>query len=287
MRPSFVVTNVPTVARRRCTRSPAAGWRLRSRASRRLCRPSGSGGQTDGGRAVRLAHDLHTLAWTVELHRLAGPLATDQWRTPRYATGRYPVPQAGSGRDRHPVAIRDIGLPHKQWIGGLELVDRFTEIKPDVAVELRIPSSNVRFDLLVELDLTGRPSYDRDKFLAYDAFLAGWSLAHPPYQQLGRPAVIFISRDPRAALALAKEADEALRGRIGISGTTPEHWYRAGRDHTFFAVEPDIHNGDLSLLALPQLPPELRQKTTGKRDLELRRVALLPDQLIRQETDAL
>jgi len=139
----------------------------------------------------------------------------------------------------------------------------------------------------VELDLTGRPSYNRDKFLAYDAFLAGWSLAHPRYQQLGRPAVIFISRDPRAALALAKEADEALRGRIGISGTTPEHWYRAGRDHTFFAVEPDIHNGDLSLLALPQLPPELRQKTTGKRDLELRRVALLPDQLIRQETDAL
>jgi len=116
---------------------------LRSRASRRLCRPSGSGGQTDGGRAVRLAHDLHTLAWTVELHRLAGPLATDQWRTPRYATGRYPVPQAGSGRDRHPVAIRDIGLPHKQWIGGLELVDRFTEIKPDVSVELRIPSKNV------------------------------------------------------------------------------------------------------------------------------------------------
>jgi len=75
-------------------------------------------------------------------------------------------------------------------------------------------------------------------------------------------------------------------GRIGISGTTPENWYHAGRDHTFFAVEPEIHHGDLSLLALPPLPPKLRQKLTGSRDLELRRAALLPETLIRQETDA-
>jgi hypothetical protein len=235
--------------------------------------------EIDGGRALRLSHDLHALAWAIELHRVLGELATDHWRTPRYATGRYPVPQAGTGRDRHPVAIREIKLPDKQWIGGLELVERFTEIKPDVSLELRIPSKNVRFDLLVEMDLTGRPSYNREKFLAYDAFLAGWSLAHPRYQELGRPAVIFISTAPRAALALAREADDALHGRIGISGTTPENWYHAGRDHILFAVEPDIHYGDLSLLALPALPPGLRQKLTGSRDLELRHV--------RQETDAL
>ena len=41
---------------------------------------------------------------------LVGDVATDHWRTPRYATGRYPVPQAGSGRDRHPItAQRDPG----------------------------------------------------------------------------------------------------------------------------------------------------------------------------------
>ena len=34
--------------------------------------------------------------WAIELHRLVGDVATDHWRTPRYATGRYPVPQAGS-----------------------------------------------------------------------------------------------------------------------------------------------------------------------------------------------
>ena len=63
-------------------------------------------------------------------------------------------------------------------------------------------------------------------------------------------------------------------------GTGPEHWYHAGRDHTFFAVEADIHHGNLSALALPARPPGLRQRLTGTRDLELERVALLPDTLI-------
>ncbi len=33
----------------------------------------------------------------IAFHRTVGNLATDNWRTPRYVTGRYPVPQVGSG----------------------------------------------------------------------------------------------------------------------------------------------------------------------------------------------
>lgn len=77
-------------------------------------------------------------------------------------------------------------------------------------------------------------------------------------------------------LALAQEADEAMTGRIGVMGTGPEHWYHAGRDHLFFAVEADIHHGDLAALALPRRPPALRERLTGTRELELERVALLP-----------
>ena len=69
----------------------------------------------------------------------------------------------------------------------------FREIKPDVSLELRIPSLRLTFDLLVELDLTGRASYNREKFRAYDAFLTGWALAHPRYRTLGtRPVVVFV-----------------------------------------------------------------------------------------------
>ena len=113
-------------------------------------------------------------------------MATDHWRTPRYAAGRYPVPQAGSGRDRHPITLNEIPVPDNQAIGDLA-VKQFTEIKPDLSLELRIQSLRLSFDLLVELDLTSRPSYNRDKLLAYDAFLCGWSLVPPALSDAGNP----------------------------------------------------------------------------------------------------
>ena len=64
--------------------------------------------------------------------------------------------------------------------------------------------------MLIEVDLTSRPSYNRDKLIAYDAFLCGWSLAHPRYRAQGtRPAVVFVCSEARAVLALAREAEEA------------------------------------------------------------------------------
>ena len=66
-----------------------------------------------------------------------------------------------------------------------------------------------------------------------------------------------------------------MTGRIGVMGTGPEHWYHAGRDHTFFAVEADIHHHDLSALALPAHPPGLRERLTGSRELALDPVSLL------------
>jgi hypothetical protein len=62
-----------------------------------------------------------------------------------------------------------------------------------------------------------------------------------------------------------------------MMGTSAEHWYYAGRGHIFFAVEADIHHGDLSALAVPPHPPGLRERLTGSRELALTRVALLPD----------
>ena len=66
-----------------------------------------------------------------------------------------------------------------------------------------------------------------------------------------------------------------MTGRIGVMGAPAEHWYYAGRDHLFFAVEGDIHHGELSALALPPQPPGLRERLTGSRELALRGVSLL------------
>ena len=226
-------------------------------------------------RAGRLAHDLHALGWAIEFHRAAGEIATDRWRTPRYATGRYPVPQVGSGQRRHPITLNEIKVPDGQAIIDVEL-KAFTEIKPDLSLELRVEPLKLTFDLLVEIDLTARPSYNRDKFLAYDAFLCGWALAHPRYRAQGtRPAVVFVSPNQHAALACAREADELMTGRIGVMGTPAEHWYYAGRDHLFFAAESDIHRAQRSALMLPPQPPGLREHLTGTRELGLEPVSLL------------
>jgi Replication-relaxation/Type IV secretion-system coupling protein DNA-binding domain len=225
--------------------------------------------------AARLAHDLHALGWAIEFHRAAGDLATDRWRTPRYATGRYPVPQVGQGQRRHPIVLNEIPVPDGQAIIDLEL-KTFAEIKPDLSLELHVEPLKLTFDLLVEIDLTARPSYNREKFLAYDAFLCGWSLAHPRYRSQGtRPAVVFVSPSNHAALACAREADEVMTGRIGVMGSPVEHWYYAGRDHLLFAVEEDIHHGQLSALALPPHPSGLREQIAGSRELGLKRVSLL------------
>ena len=225
--------------------------------------------------AGRIAHDLHALGWAIEFHRTVGDLATDRWRTPRYATGRYPVPQVGQGQRRHPITLNEIPVPDGQAIIDLEL-KTFAEIKPDLSLELRIEPLKLTFDVLVEIDLTARPSYNREKFLAYDAFLCGWSLAHPRYRTLGtRPAVVFVSPNNHAALACAREADELMTGRIGVMGAPAEQWYYAGRDHLFFAVEADIHRGEMTVLALPAHPPGLRERLTGSGELALGRVSLL------------
>ena len=227
--------------------------------------------------AGRLAHDLHALAWAIEFHRAVGDAATDRWRTPRYATGRYPVPQIGQGQRRHAITLNEIPVADGQAIIDLEL-KTFAEIKPDLSLELRIEPLKLTFDLLVEVDLTTRPSYNREKFLAYDAFLCGWGLAHARYRAQGtRPAVVFVSSSSRAALACAQEADELMTGRIGVMGARAGHWYYAGRDHLFFAVEDNIHHGELTAWALPPNPPGPRERLNGSRELALEQVRLLSD----------
>jgi hypothetical protein len=230
--------------------------------------------------AARVPHDLHALSWAIAFHRAVGKLATDNWRTPRYVTGRYPVPQIGSGHRRHPIAGNEIPLPEGQAMIDIELT-KFGEVKPDVSLEVRVDTIKLTFDLLLELDLTERPAYNREKLLAYDAFLCGWCLEHPRYKTLGtRPVVLFVCRDARSLLGCAKVADEVLTGRIGVMGAPADQWYYPGREHLLFARETDIQRGWLNVFALPSLPPCVRENLTGDRHLSVRPVLFLPETVV-------
>jgi hypothetical protein len=65
-----------------------------------------------------------------------------------------------------------------------------------------------------------------------------------------------------------------------------EHWYYCGRDHYCFAIEQDVHRGDLGALALPPQPPGLRERLTGSRELALSPVELLPPTVVAAARDA-
>jgi hypothetical protein len=121
---------------------------------------------------------------------------------------------------------------------------------------VKVETLKLTFDLLVGLDRTNRASYNREKLPAYDDFLCGWCLEHPRYKTLGtRPVVLFVCRDQRSLLGCAKAADEALTGRIGITGAPADQWYYPAREHLLFAREADIHRGRVSAFALPSVPP--------------------------------
>ena len=229
--------------------------------------------EIEASKGARVAHDLHALGWTVALHRAVGDVATDNWKTPRYQTGRIPVPQTGTGTRRRQITLAET-FPHGQTAIDLQNPEP-QELKPDVTLELKV--GETVFDVLLEMDLTDRPAYNRDKLAAYDTFLCAWWRAVPRYTRLGGPpVVVWVSPNERAALALAQTADEALTGRCGVIGQPPPNWYHAGRDHTFFAVEERAHHGSLQLLALPDLPPKARQERDGDAALYLDGTELVP-----------
>lgn len=231
----------------------------------------------------RFPHDTHLLGWLLTLHRLLGDKAGDEWLTPRYATGRFPVPRVGEGRHKTNATIGDI--PVTAGVGIFDLqAPELTEIKPDGIVEVKLKSmGGMTFDVLIEMDLTDRPAYNREKFIAYDAFLLGWSLLTDRYSKRHRgrrPVVVFVCPNAKAALAYAEEADKVMTGHLGASGTPPEDHYYPGRDHIFFAIEEDLHHGNPGVLALPQEPPGLRRKLKGDDGLSLERVALFPQSVL-------
>jgi hypothetical protein len=68
-------------------------------------------------------------------------------------------------------------------------------------------------------------------------------------------------------------------------GAPADQWYYAGREHLFFASETDIHAGTLAALALPTVPPNLRDLLHGDHALALQPVSLLPEPLVRKATE--
>ena len=66
-----------------------------------------------------------------------------------------------------------------------------------------------------------------------------------------------------------------------MTGSPAHERYYPAREHIFFVVETDIYDGDLAALALPALPPDIREALDGTRSLSLARVLLFPERVVR------
>ena len=195
------------------------------------------------------------------------------------------MPQVGNGRNRRPMTLKDINLPKHVGIFDVDSAD-VGKIEPDAICEIHLAEHGITFDLIIELDLTDRASYNVPKLRRYDAFLTGWWGELRRYRQLGtRPGVLFICRNADVVLACARAADETLRGSIGVTGSPAHERYYPAREHVWFAEESDIYTGSLAVLALPSLPPDVREALDGTRDLSLARVLLLDDRTLRAGHD--
>ena len=237
-----------------------------------------------GERALSVPHDQHVIAWITALTRLLGErVVTDNWRTPRTRHGVIAPPHIGDGRSRHVLTPAELKPPAAGYAfdGAFTPAgpdDRFAELKPDAAVEIRIPGQ-FTFDLLLELTLSAKPSHNQSKFAAYDAFLLGWWREHRRYQHLrGRPVVLFVFATEDALRRNAEIADREITGHLGIIGIPQHEWYWPAREHTFFALEEDIHHGALRCFALPKLPRSVRE-ALGQQEPPLREVRMLPASL--------
>jgi hypothetical protein len=226
-------------------------------------------------------HDLHMLSWVIELRRALGTQATEKWRTPRWPAGACAVPQSGKGRGRRQITLKDV--KHAKHIGIFDVDSTdIARLEPDAICEIHLAEDGLTFDLIVELDLTDRTAYNVPKFRRYDAFLTAWWTEARRYQQLGtRPVVVFVCRTREMAATYAQAADETLRGSIGVTGSPAHERYYPAREHIFFVAEEDIYHGDLTALALPALPPDIREALDGTRTPALSRVMLFPDRVIR------
>lgn len=242
----------------------------------------------------RLVHDLHAAHWALAFGNLVldcDSVSVLDVLTPRYLQGqlRPPRGQMFFGQPARGIELRAITLGDGYMFDGISTGPFNHTTKPDITLQLhfwrwKYPDIDYEIDLLVEVDRTKRPSYNGDKFIAYDEFLTGWGLLHPRVQELGtRPVVIFTSPDVPRMQALMHRADEVMTGRIGRLGMPETQWRYPGREHILFTTEELVHHGSMLAWRLPEFPRDLRDQLCDD-TFPARMVTILPTGLMPQQS---
>jgi hypothetical protein len=211
----------------------------------------------------RVLRDLHVNGWVLALHGI-GPKAIVGWRGPR--EGRINPPRRRERGEWLDIAPTELELGGSRRLRDYE-ASRFEPVSPDATVEVRIPvgDSPLRLDLLVELDRARSAASSEERLRRYDGLISGWASLLERYRALGTPpVVVFVCEDEQRRDKLVRIADKAVTARLAKAGADEAEWPCPGRKGMFFAVERDVHMGSLEAVQLPEHPPAVRMKLSGK-----------------------
>ena len=215
-------------------------------------------------------HDVHVSGWLIAAERALGARFSNV-RGPQSA---YVLPPQRRVRnewvtlgpdDLQPAGDGGVFLHSfrtRTADGRHQPVERFQSVKPDAAVEVRLARSNApRRELLVEVDLTERPSKNVSKWERYDHFLTGWAPHLDRYgKHLGAPIVVFVCVNEDQALQFVNAADSTVVARRARTGEPAETWDYPARENLLFVAEGAAHSGSLAGYRLPAFPPDVREQ---------------------------
>jgi hypothetical protein len=235
---------------------------------------------TDARRVVR---DLHVNGWVFALERVAGR-RIDRWRGQR--DSRIEPPRRKVRGEWVSLRPQDLVIGSNTRLRGFEGKE-FEALTPDATVEfkLAVGDTQIRFDLLVEVDRARSQAASVERLRRYDAMISGWASALDRYKTLGTPpVVVFVCEDEPSRNSLVRVADRTVVVCHAKPGTQEADWRFPARKAMFFAVERDMHEESLQALVLPEHPPELRVRLGGPKakQCQPRRVNIVEPRLLRR-----
>lgn len=197
-----------------------------------------------------IARDLQVNAWILAYPRLAGEMVY-AWHGPDDSQIEIPRKRGRNRSER--IGLADVRLDGYLQLGGLRRKE-LAPVAPDATLYMQSASGR-RFQLLIELDRTRRPTKNQSTLLRYDALLSAWWRAVTVLRAFGEPpAVIFICQDDHDRDELMHLADGQVTGCLQNPGDPPERWRYPGRERMLFVAERDIHEGNVAAKMLTRQP---------------------------------